>query len=133
MSLINIHAALETAINGMSPALATVWDNTPYTPVVGTPYQRVALIMANPENPQYGSGYQELGIMQITLFYPSMLGSAAANARIDLIRSTFKRGSTFSSGGINVVINKTPSISTSYNDGMHFAIPVKIYFYSNIL
>lgn len=133
MSFTKVRAALETAVQGMSPALATAWDNTPYTPVPGTPYQRVSIITADPENPQYGSGFQELGIMQITLFYPSMQGSQAVNTRIDLIRSTFKRGSTFSNGGVNTIVQRTPSISVSYNDGMHFAIPIKIYFYANIL
>jgi hypothetical protein len=40
MSLIAIRAALESALNGMSPALSTNWENTAFVPVQGTPYQR---------------------------------------------------------------------------------------------
>ena len=133
MSITHIRAALETAINGMSPALVTVWDNTEYMPVTGTPYQRVSFVTGEPENPEMGSGYQENGIMQITLFYPQKQGAAAADSRIDLIRNTFKRGTSFQHSGVTVTIQRTPSIHNPYNDGMHFAIPVKIRFFSNFL
>jgi hypothetical protein len=133
MSIINVRAALETKLNGMTPALPTVWENTPYTPVVGTPYQQAWLLPATPDNPTLGDGfYREQGIFQITLMYPLQAGSAAAAARAELIRTTFKRGTSMVSGAVTVRIDKTPEISSGRVDGDRFAVPVKIRWFAGI-
>lgn len=131
MSIVKVRAALEIALNAMSPALATAWENRPFTPVIDTPYQRVHLLTADPDNPEMGNGYTEQGILQITLFYPDKVGPAATDARIELIRATFKRGNSFTNSGIVTTILNTPSRSPSYNDGEFYATPVKIRFYSH--
>jgi hypothetical protein len=50
MSLAQVRAALETALNSISPAIDTAWENAPYTPVDGTPYQQATLLRAQPDN-----------------------------------------------------------------------------------
>ena len=132
MSIRSIRTALETAINGMS-ALATAWENVPYTPVTGTPYQRVFLLVAQPDNRVLGSNYTEQGILQVSLMYPINTGTNAAATRAELLRTTFKRGNTYSSGGITVLITKTPEIGTGTTDGDRFVIPVKIRWSADIL
>lgn len=132
MSLIYVRAALETKLNGITPALATVWENTPYTPVSGTAYQNVWLLPAQPGNPTMGDGfYREQGILQINLMYPLQAGTATAAARAELIRTAFKRGTSMTSGGITVKIDSTPEISQGRVDGDRWSVPVKIRWWSD--
>lgn len=128
MSLTKVRTALETALNGMSPALSTAWENTAFTPVANTAYQRPTLMPATPSNPEYGSSYIEQGIFQISLFYPLQVGASAAAARAELLRSTFKRGNSFTSSGVTVTITRTPEVSAGTVDGDRWFLPVKIRF-----
>lgn len=133
MSIVSIRAALEAKLNGMTPALATSWENVPYTPVAGTAYQACYLLPATPDNPTLGDGfYREQGIFQITLLYPLQVGTSTAAARAQLIRTTFKRGTSMVSGAVTVRIATTPEISPGRVDGDRFSIPVKIRFFADI-
>lgn len=134
MSIVSVRAALETKLNNMTPSLATAWENAPYTPVTGTAYQRVWLLTAEPSNPTMGDDYyREQGILQITLYYPLQTGSSAAAARADLIRTTFKRGTSMTSGANTVIIDRTPEISSGRVEGDRWALPVKIRWFAGII
>lgn len=132
MSIVSIRQALESAVDGITPALATAWENDEYTPVTGTPYQRVYLLPVDPENIEYGDVYRENGILQINLFYPLKAGTATAATRAELIRSTFKRGNSYSKDGISVVINKTPKIKQGRRIDDRWMIPVDINFFAHV-
>ena len=132
MSIQSVRIALETALNAMTPALASTWQNMPYTPVTGTPYQKVFILTAEPGNTEYGAHYQERGIFQVTLMYPLMTGSAAAEARGELLRTTFARGNSFVSGSVTVTIERTPHIGQGMVDEDRWAVPVKMRFFANI-
>jgi hypothetical protein len=132
MSAVAIRAALETGLNGMSPALGSAWENTTYTPVTGTPYQEVALLLATPDNTEFGPNYLEQGFMQVTLCYPLGTGAAAATARAQLLRTTFKRGNAFVSGGVTVKCLKTPQILPGQPEGDRYRLPVRIPFLANV-
>lgn len=117
----------------MSPALATVFENDPYTPVNGTPYQQANLLFAEPDNPTMDKAFKrEQGIFQVTLRYPINIGTATVNARAELIRTTFAAGTRFTSGGITVTVETTPQVAPGFKDGDRWAVPVKIRFYANI-
>lgn len=131
MSSLAIRAALETALAAMSPALATAWENTPYTPVAGTPYQRVYLLMAEPDQPEIGRMTQERGFLQVSLAYPLGAGPSAAQTRAELIRDTFYRGRSLTASGITVTIEKTPEISPAMIEPDRYVVPVRIRFFSN--
>lgn len=128
----NIRSALEVALNAMSPSLSSAWENAPFTPVTGTAYQKVQLLFAEPVNSEFGRNHRELGYMQVTLFYPLLVGAALPAARAELIRSTFYRGAAFTSSGVTVTVSNTPEVSPGSVDGDRFAIPVKVRFFSNI-
>lgn len=131
--IVNIRAALETALNGMSPALATAWENVSFSPpAAGTPYQRVNMLFAQPDNREYGSRHQERGYMQVKLLYPIQIGTSTINARAELLRSTFARGNTFSSSGVTVMVSGTPEVTPGTVEDDRFAIAVKIPFISDI-
>jgi hypothetical protein len=124
MSIVAIRATLEGALNSMTPALSTAWQNVPFTPISGTPYQRATLLFATPDNREVGGNFQELGFLQVDLFYPQSVGPKAAESRADLIRSAFKCGASF--GGVQVTA--TPEIKPAYNDGDRFVIPIRVRF-----
>lgn len=131
--IVNIRAALETALNGMSPALATAWENNAFTPPASTvAYQKVHLMFAMPENPEWGASHQELGFLQVTLCYPLQVGTSAVAARAELLRTTFRRGVSFTDSGVTVTITKTPEVSAGTPAGDRFEMPVKIRFMAQI-
>jgi hypothetical protein len=76
--------------------------------------------------------YREQGIFQITLLYPLQAGTATAAARAQLIRTTFKRGLSMTSGTIKVKVMATPEISSGRVDGDRFSVPVKIRWQADI-
>lgn len=128
-----IRAMLESKLNVLSPALATAWENAPYTPIVGTAYQRVYLLIATPENPTFGSGFhREKGIFQINLFYPIQAGTATATARAESIKTLFKRGLSITNSGVTVIIDATPEISQGARDEDRWFISVKIRWHADI-
>ena len=134
MSAVAIMSALATALATVSPSLATAWENTPYTPVVGTAYQRVFLLMGEPVPlEQSGRVNREQGVMQVSLCYPLSTGSGAALTRAELIRATFYRGRTFTSGSTTLTIDRMPEISPALIENDRYVIPVRIRFYSHVI
>ena len=133
MSIQSVRRALEVALNGISPSLATAFDNVAFTPTPGTAYQRVNLLPANPENPSIGAGlHREIGVMQVTLCYPINAGAAAAEARAELVRATFTRGASFTSGGVTVRVTGTPAIARGFVDADRYCVPVSIPYHCNV-
>ena len=126
MSAPEIRAALETALNAMTPSLATAWQNVPYTPVQGTPYQEPWLLAAPPENPEMGGLAIERGIFKIKLKYPLNGGAGPAEARAKLIKQTFYRGRSFTSGGVTTWIERTPTVGGADVEPDRFVVPVDI-------
>ncbi len=133
MSAVNIRQALESALFALSPSLPTSFENAPFEkPNVTDPYQDCAILLARPDNLVFGAEHQEIGYMQVDLHYPLQAGTAAVMTRAELIRSNFSRGSSFTNGGIAVIIHKTPEILPGAVDGERFTVPVKVRFFANI-
>ncbi len=109
--------------------MSTAWENVSFTPPeIGTPYQRVYLMPAEPDNREIGTIYQERGIFQISLLYPLQAGTAVVMDRASLIRSVFFRGASFTNSGVTVTITKTPEIGQGTVDGDRWFVPVKCRF-----
>lgn len=125
---------VSTGTGGSVIANLTAWENIDFPTITSrVPYQQVNLIPSQPEDVTYGQGYRrEYGFMQVTLHYPLQLGTGEAFARAELIRSTFPRGASFSNGGIDVQIDKTPEIMRGFPDEGSYVLPVRIYYYANI-
>lgn len=132
MSAVLVRQALEVALAAMSPALGTAWENTDYSPTVGTPYQRVHLLFAEPANPEIGSRYTERGILQVSLAYPLGAGPAAATTRAELLRTTFYRGASFTASGVVTTIERTPEIAPGRVEEDRWVVPVKIRFFAHV-
>ena len=132
MSLAKIRAALETALSGTSPQIATAWENAYFIPTTGVPYQQAFIDPQDPDNVEFGGGYHQDGIFQINLRYPLLGGTAGAQARAEIYQQRFKRGTTLSNGGLVVTITKTPAIGKGAAVEDRWFLPVRIYFHSQI-
>lgn len=127
MSLAIIRRALEKRLATLSPALETAFENAPYTPTPGTPFQRVNLLPNTPDNSIQGATtYFERGLFQITLCYAIGTGPAATEAQAQLTRAHFKRGTTMVESGVTVIITDTPRVSPALIDGDRYTIPISI-------
>ncbi len=135
MSSLKVKAALEAALNAMTPPLVTAWPNVAFTPPADNsiPWQKADVLFAAPDDLEMGSTYhREQGVFLVTLCYPVQTGSGAALARAELLRSIFYRGAAFTNAGVNVTIEQTPEIPAGFADGDRWVIPVRIRFYANI-
>ena len=133
MSAIKIRAALEVALNAMSPSLSTAWENQAFTPPAATvAFQVVHIMNAQPSHAECGRNYQQLGYMQVRLMYPLQIGSSTATTRAELLRTTFYRGATFTASPVNVLITDTPEIMPGQVEDGRYAVVVRIRFRANI-
>lgn len=131
--VVSVRAALETALAAMSPALSTAYENVAFVPVADTPYQRAETMFARPDNREISANFLEQGIFQVTLCYPPNAGPAAAATRAELIRTAFKRSSSFASGGVTVTVSDTPEVKPAYVDGDRYCVPVCIRFFAQLV
>lgn len=133
MSVVNIRAALVTAINAITPALPTAWQNSAFKPTVDVPYQKVAIKLGKPENIVYGKVHREVGVAMISLMYPTNTGVNNMLLRAELIRDTLYRGASFDYNGTKVMINRTPEIQDiGRDDGDRYVVVVSARFFANV-
>ena len=133
MSVAKVRTALEIALHTMTPAMATAWENQDYAPVAGTAYQTAYLLPAAPDNATKGDRhYREQGILQVSLNYPVNVGTATAMARAELIRSTFFRGASFTSGTVTTRISATPEIGRGMVVNDRWVLPVSIRYFADV-
>jgi hypothetical protein len=133
MSLVLVRKALEKHLAALLPVISIAYENASFTPVVGTPYQKVDLLPNSPDNRVMGASvYWERGVFQVKLMYPQGSGTAAAGARAELLRNHFRRGTTLAESGVNVQITDTPTIHGALNEGDRYAVPVSIYYQAQI-
>lgn len=123
----NTKKALEKHLSALTPSLSTAYEGVSFSPVNGTPYQRVQLVPSRPENPTLGDDYfRDNGEFQVFLLYPSNKGTGEVLGRAEALRSHFKRGTTLTEGNSVVQIMRTPYISGCTIIGDRVIIPVLI-------
>ena len=129
MSQLSIKNAFETAIAAMTPTLDTAYANADHTPVTGTPFQKVFFLPATPDNTEQGvTNYREQGLVQVALCYPLNEGELSALTRAELLKTTFKRGTTLVKDGITINVIDTPTIMAGFKDSDRWVIPVRIFY-----
>lgn len=134
MSIVAVRKALEVRLKALSPALATAWENEAFNPPgASTPYQRVSLLPARPDNPEQGGGfYREQGILQISLCYPRGKGTKAAGDRAEALRAHFPRALSLTADGVVVTIENTPAVAPHLIDADRYVVPVSVRWFANI-
>ena len=128
MAINLVRQALEVALNQLTPALPTQWENVAgFTlPPDGAPYQRAWLLPADPINPEINANHIEHGLFQINLYYKLGIGSRDPMERAELIRQHFLRGATFTRNGISVTVTATPRIAPAIQDADRYVVPVRV-------
>lgn len=133
MTVALIRKALETRLAAVMPAASCAFENTTFTPAAGVTYQRSNLLPNTPDDAQIGSKvFFEIGIYQVTICAPAGSGPATAEARAQLVKDAFKRGSSPSESGVVVNITNAPSASPSFIDGDRYCIAVSIRYQAQI-
>jgi len=131
MTTAQIKGALEVALNTITPAISTSYENVAFTPPDAlTPFQIATTVFATPDNAEYGASSMVLGVFYVRLQYPLNQGTAAALARAELVVVKFKRAASFAAGLSAVVVSKTPEINIIGVELDRFAVLVKIPFHS---
>jgi hypothetical protein len=129
----SIRAALETALDTITPSIATERENQLFKlPSGDIPYQSVEIKPLPANNAVYGDTYREEGFMQVWLRYPRNVGTGDINDRAMLVRDKFYRGSSWPSGGITTRILRTPSINEGFADGSRWVVMVSIRYFADI-
>lgn len=123
----SISAALDTRLSTMASLPQVAWQNVVYKPVSGVLYLRPTILPAPTQQAGLGDiGLDEYqGIYQIDIFAAVGGGRGAAEAQADLIGDHFKRGTSLTSGGINVRLRDV-SRAAGVVDGDRFAISISI-------
>jgi hypothetical protein len=105
-----IRKALTEHLKLLTPTFPTQIENSAFVPTANVPFQRVAMLYANPDNQTLGCNfYKELGIMQIDLCYPTGKLNSDCQSKADEVRAHFQRGTLLSYDGQNVRVMTTPS------------------------
>lgn len=132
MSRLEIRAALEQFI-AANTSLPTAFEGVSFTPDSAQPYQRVYLLMNQPQNPTMGQAfYRETGFFQITLCYPVGNGTGDINTEAERLRRLFIRGRTWSTGGVTILSSMTPQIGNPIIDGDHMEVVVRVFIQADV-
>lgn len=134
MSEVIARKLLENRLDALpaAAAIATARENVDFVPPApDVPYQRVDLLMNTPDNPVIGSGYQMLGVLQVSLFFPRNGGSGGAVARAGQIRDWFPRGLSLTESAFTVTIERTPEIGSGLPDEDRYMVPVRIRWFAS--
>lgn len=127
-----IRAALEERLAAITAPLSTAWENAPFSPVSETPYQRVNLLRAQPENHEMGTSRRHLGILQVTLMYPQSNGPKDAEERAGALAAWFPRGLSLTKGAVVVTIDGTPYVMAGFQDEDRYSVPIRVPYFANI-
>lgn len=129
----NIRKAFEKRLITMPEGLGstkTAFENVPFTPVEGDPYQASKLVPVASENPTLGDDYhREVGFYQVVLAYPKGKGVGAMTAMAEKIKAYFKRGTTMTEGSDVVIVETTPTISSVYVTDTRAELVIRVRYY----
>lgn len=132
-----IRQALEVALNTWSaaqtPAVPVAWQNSAYTPTLGSRYVRANILPAETQNPSLGDDHKRfIGIFQILVYTPDDVGPGAAETIAESLFATFARGTSFTASGVTTRVLDSPSVLPSFNDDGWYVTPVSIRYQSDI-
>lgn len=131
MSLPSIRAALESQLASIVPVSQIAWQNVEFQPTQGENYYHVYLLPSPSQNPTIGSTVLTFnsGIFQVNIYSEIGRGPGAAESAAELIKSGFIRGTSLTSGDVNIIIRSTPSIKPAMVVDGYYVVPVDVEYY----
>lgn len=127
MSLPLIQGALEKRLSALTPKLPTAFENTPFSPVDGQPYQRATLIPNSPIDHGIAFDVKEWrGLFQVSLMYPLGAGRRAAQDRVELLVDHFDPMQTLSATGLRIELTASPDVGSGFIDDNRWHVPVTV-------
>jgi hypothetical protein len=128
----SVRLALQNHLEALG-AFATAYEGLSFTPTNNVPYQRVNLLRAEPDNLALGSAYhREVGVFQVTLFYPMGAGTNLIEAKAEAIKTHFKRSTGLTNGGRTVLITRTPNVKQVSVDDDRLSLVIDIPYMSEV-
>jgi len=124
----NIQIALDTCLNGAGTGLDIAWENTDYTPTLGTAYLRPTLLMAKSSLMDLDDLQLNQGIYQVDIFYPLDKGAGELLTTLDTIYSAFKTDTTLVSGTTTVYIKEISRTREAIRDEAYYSARLEISF-----
>ena len=128
----DLQSALNSALYDAFPDMPIAWENTNYTPAIGTTYLRVWLMLAESDLLTLGQSPWMLrqGIFQVSVFAPIGIGFGTAKGKAAEIVAAFKASTAFVYNGLSVTIEKSWVSGGIIEDEGWYHIPVSIRFRS---
>lgn len=122
----DIQSALNTTLALAFPAMPIAWENTEYTPTIGTAYFRVWLLPAEVDVMTLGpSPWQERkGIFQVSVFYPIGIGFGTPKGKAAEVVAVFKAGTAITYNTLRIICEKAWPSSGMNDDNGWYHIPV---------
>lgn len=128
-----IRKALEKHLLAMTGSLPLFVENGSYSPVDGVPYQRCAVIRAEPESVTQGRKLtKEHGFFQITLMYPEGDGTGDAEEYAGLVKQRFKPVQALETDGVTVQLTEAVHVVSGFASSGRWAIPISIHWMAYI-
>lgn len=128
----DVQAALDSKLSTIGDGLAIAWENTEYTPVLGTPWIRPTLLTASADLMDLDNLQMQEGIYQVDVFYPVDKGPGALLAKLDELYDLFKSTTTLQQGTTKVYIKQISRLNPSTEDAWYMGgIEVNFKTYSN--
>lgn len=132
MAIIKIKKAFERKMLEL-PAIETSYEGDEYQPTIDVPFQRLMLMPEAPLNPTYGDSYRrEVGAFMVFLNYPGNM-SIEAKQRAVQIQSLFFRGNTLLEEDLEVIIQRTPAITSGTQVADRYILPIRIQYFASVL
>jgi hypothetical protein len=126
----DIRAAFTTKLLTLPSLPSVAWENTPFTPVIGTPYLRPFLLPGEPVQAELGVSGQNrhVGIYQVSIYAPVGGGVGVINDLVDALCDHFKRGTVLTYSPITLTVEKSFSGPTiQETDWQHVPISIRYY------
>lgn len=127
MTIKRVRAAIEARVKTWAAAnsLHVAWQGVGFKPTVGTTYIRLALIPGETGNPIMGTGHRRLtGVAQIDVVAPDGVGMGPAEALAESLCAEFKRGVTLTNGGLQIIMDTSPTIARPLIENGWLWLPV---------
>lgn len=109
-----LEGTLKLLCESIVPKIPISYQNVTFTPKLGVPYVQCFVLPAKTLDPSIGASHvRKVGIFQVSAYFPVNEGSSKIEAFKESVENIFYRGKSIKQDNLWVVIDSTPSCTTS--------------------